>query len=143
MLPKSLRPLLPYLKRYRWGYILGTVCVLLTNGIWILFPLVLGKAADDLHEGVTRHKLFVYAAILLSIAVTKGIFQFLTRWVVIGISRDIEFDLRNDLSARLETLSYSNYQRHPTGDITVVATDYLNAVRRMMRTAIRYSANTI
>ena len=107
MFPKSLRPLLPYAKRYRWGYILGTVTVLLTNGTWILFPLVLGKAADDLHEGVTRHKLLVYAGILIAIAVVKGIFQFLTRWVVIGISRDIEYDLRNDLFAKLEILSYS------------------------------------
>ncbi|HKU27963.1 MAG TPA: ABC transporter transmembrane domain-containing protein, partial [Candidatus Sulfotelmatobacter sp.] len=105
MFPKNLRPLLPYLKRYRWGYIFGTVCVCLTNGIWILFPLVIGKAADDLHTGVTRRKLLVYAGLLLGIAVTKGIFQFLTRWVVIGISRDIEFDLRNDLFARLERLS--------------------------------------
>jgi ATP-binding cassette subfamily B multidrug efflux pump len=143
MLPKSLRPLLPYLKRYRWGYILGTVCVLLTNGIWILFPLVLGKAADDLHEGVTRHKLFIYAAILLGIAVTKGIFQFLTRWVVIGISRDIEFDLRNDLFARLESLSYSYYQRHRTGDIMARATNDLNAVRMLLGPAIMYSANTL
>ncbi|MGA8343948.1 MAG: ABC transporter ATP-binding protein [Candidatus Sulfotelmatobacter sp.] len=143
MLPKSLRPLLPYLKRYRWGYAAGTLCVFLTNGIWILFPLVLGKAADDLHEGVTRHKLFLYAAVLLAIAVTKGIFQFLTRWIVIGISRDIEFDLRNDLFARLEILSYSYYQRHRTGDIMARATNDLNAVRMLLGPAIMYSANTL
>src|ERR1035438_350301 len=101
MLLKSLRPLLPYLKRYRWGYVAGTLCVFLTNGIWILFPLVLGKAADDLHAGGTRHKLLVYARILLPIAVTRGIFQFLTRGVVMGVSREIEFALRNDLFARL------------------------------------------
>ncbi len=143
MLPKSLRPLLPYLKRYRWGYAAGTLCVFLTNGIWILFPLVLGKAADDLHEGVTRHKLLLYAAMLLAIAVSKGIFQFLTRWIVIGISRDIEFDLRNDLFARLEILSYSYYQRHRTGDIMARATNDLNAVRMLLGPAIMYSANTI
>ena len=143
MLLKSLRPLLPYLKRYRWGYAAGTLCVFLTNGIWILFPLVLGKAADDLHEGVTRHKLLIYAALLLAIAVTKGIFQFLTRWIVIGVSRDIEFDLRNDLFARLEILSYSYYQRHRTGDIMARATNDLNAVRALLGPAIMYSANTI
>ena len=143
MLPKSLRPLLPYLKRYRWGYAAGTLCVFLTNGIWILFPLVLGRAADDLHEGVTRHKLLLYAALLLAIAVTKGIFQFLTRWIVIGVSRDIEFDLRNDLFARLEILSYSYYQRHRTGDIMARATNDLNAVRALLGPAIMYSANTI
>ncbi len=143
MLPKSLRPLIPYLKKYRWHYAFGTACVFLTNGIWILFPLVIGKAADDLNEGVTRHKLLVYAGLLLAIAVTKGIFQFLTRWVVIGISRDIEFDLRNDLFARLESLSYSYYQRHRTGDIMARATNDLNAVRMLLGPAIMYSANTI
>ena len=61
MLLKSLRPLLPYLRRYRSPYIAGTLCVFLTNGIWILFPLVIGRAADDLHNGVTRHKFLVYA----------------------------------------------------------------------------------
>src|SRR3984957_18471066 len=143
MLPKSFRPLLPYLKRYRWGYVAGTLCVFLTQGIWILFPLVLGKAADDLHEGVTRHKLLVYAGSLLAIAVTKGVFQFLTRWIVIGVSRDIEFDLRNDLFARLERLSYSYYQRHRTGDIMARATNDLSAVRNLLGPAIMYTANTI
>jgi ATP-binding cassette, subfamily B, multidrug efflux pump len=142
MLPKSLRPLLPYLKRYRWGYVAGTLCVFLTNGIWILFPLVLGKAADDLNSGVTRGKLLLYAGILLAIATTKGIFQFLTRWIVIGVSRDIEFDLRNDLFQRLESLSYSYYQRHRTGDIMARATNDLNAVRMLLGPAIMYTANT-
>jgi ATP-binding cassette, subfamily B, multidrug efflux pump len=143
MLPKNLRPLLPYLKRYRWGYVAGTLCVFLTNGIWILFPLVLGKAADDLNTGVTSRKLLLYAGILLGIAATKGIFQFLTRWIVIGVSRDIEFDLRNDLFKRLESLSYSYYQRHRTGDIMARATNDLNAVRMLLGPAIMYSANTI
>ncbi len=143
MFPKNLRPLLPYLKRYRWSYIFGTLTVFLTNGTWILFPLVLGKAADDLNQGVTKHKLLIYAGLLIAIAVIKGIFQFLTRWVVIGISRDIEFDLRNDLFARLEGLSYSYYQRNRTGDIMARATNDLNAVRMLLGPAIMYSANTI
>src|SRR3954462_13823048 len=143
MLPKSLRPLFPYLKRYRGAYLFGTLCVFLHNGIWILFPLVIGKAADDLHEGVTRRKLLVYAGLLLAIAVTKGVFRFLTRWVVIGVSRDIEFDLRNDLFARLEGLSYSFYQRNRTGDIMARATNDLNAVRMLLGPAIMYSANTL
>ncbi len=143
MLLKSLRPLLPDLKRYRWGYAAGTLCVFLTQGIWILFPLVLGKSADDLHSGVTRHKLLLYAGLLLAIAASKGIFQFLTRWIVIGVSRDIEFDLRNDLFKKLESLSYSYYQRNRTGDIMARATNDLNAVRMLLGPAIMYSANTI
>ena len=143
MVPKNLRPLLPYLKRYRWGYAAGTICVFLTNGIWILFPLVIGRAADDLREGVTRHKLLLYAGLLLAIAAFKGIFQFLTRWIVIGISREIEFDLRNDLFKHLESLSFSYYQRTRTGDIMARATNDLNAVRMLLGPAIMYSANTI
>ena len=149
MFLKSLRPLLPYLKRYRWAYAFGTLCVFLHNGIWVLFPLVIGKASDELTDSsglngtVIRHKLAVYAGLLLAIAVTKGIFQFLTRWIVIGVSRDIEFDLRNDMFARLEGLSYSYYQQHRTGDIMARATNDLNAVRMLLGPAIMYSANTI
>ncbi len=143
MFLKSLRPLLPYLKRYRWNFVIATICVFLFNGIWILFPLVVGKTTDDLHTGVTRHKLLFWAGMLLAIAFTKGIFQYLTRWIVIGISRDIEFDLRNDLFARLESLSYSYYQRNRTGDIMARATNDLNAVRMLLGPAIMYSANTI
>jgi ATP-binding cassette, subfamily B, multidrug efflux pump len=143
MLPKSLRPLLPYLKKYRGAYLVGTVCVFLNNGVWILFPQVIRWAIDDLHVGVTRQKLVTYALLLLAVAGTKGIFQFLTRWIVIGISREIEFDLRNDLFRHLERLSYSYYQRTRTGDIMARATNDLNAVRMLLGPAIMYSANTI
>jgi len=142
MFPKKLRPLLPYVKRYRWGYVAGIVCVLFHNGIWVLFPKVLGNAAEALREGVTQHKLLLYAGLLLAIALTKGIFQFLTRWIVIGISRDIEFDLRNDLFEKLESLSYSYYQRNRTGDIMARATNDLSAVRNLLGPAIMYTANT-
>src|SRR5882762_10788723 len=143
MLPKSLRPLLPYLKKYRRSYVIGTICVFCNNGVWILFPQVIRRAVDDMHMGVTRHKLATYALLLLAVAATKSIFQFLTRWVVIGASREIEFDLRNDLFRHLEGLSYSFYQRTRTGDIMARATNALNAVRMLLGPAIMYSANTI
>src|SRR5207237_9160087 len=94
MLLKNLRPLFPYLKKYRSAYIWGTVCVFLNNGTWILFPLIIGRAIDDLHNGVTLHKLWITATMLLTVALTKGVFQFLTRRIVIGASREIEFSLR-------------------------------------------------
>ncbi len=144
MLPKSLRPLFPYLKKYRRSYVVGTICVLCNNGVWILFPLVLKRAIDDLQQhGVTQHKLLIYALLLLGVAAIKSVFQFLTRWIMIGISREIEFDLRNDLFRHLESLSYSYYQRTRTGDIMARATNDLNAVRMLLGPAIMYSANTI
>ncbi|MGD0508608.1 MAG: ABC transporter ATP-binding protein [Terriglobales bacterium] len=143
MVPKNLRPLVPYLKRYRSGLVWGGLCVLFNNGVWILFPQVLRRAVNDLHSGVTRQKLLTYSLLIVAIALIKGIFQFLTRWVVIGISRDIEFDLRNDLFAHLERLSYSYYQRNRTGDIMARATNDLNAVRMLLGPAIMYTANTL
>src|SRR5512143_3327326 len=143
MLPKSLRPLFPYLRKYRTGLIWGGVCVLFNNGIWILFPQVIRRAVDSLNQGVTVEKLKFYAFLILLVACAKGIFQFLTRWVVIGISRDIELDLRNDFFQHLESLSHSYYQRTRTGDIMARATNDLNAVRQLLGPAIMYSANTI
>lgn len=139
----NLRPLFPYLKKYWRSYLAGSISVLLNNGIWILFPLVIRRAIDDLNRGVTHEKLVTYSWMLIAVAAAKGIFQFLTRWVVIGVSREIEFDLRNDLFRHLESLSYSFYQRTRTGDIMARATNDLNAVRMLLGPAIMYSANTI
>jgi ATP-binding cassette subfamily B protein len=143
MFPERLRPLVPYVKRHRAAFLLGGLCVLLNNGVWVLFPQVIRRAINDLNSGVTRHKLLIYSLLIIGIAGFKGIFQFLTRYVVIGISRDIEFDLRNDIFAHLERLSYSYYQRNRTGDIMARATNDLNAVRMLLGPAIMYSANTL
>lgn len=140
---RNLRPLFPYFKKYRVTLAISGIAVLLNNGIWVLFPLVIRDAINDLNQGVTRHKLVVYALQLLAIAATKGFFQFTTRWLVIGVSREIEFDLRNDLFRHLEGLSYSYFQRMRTGDIMARATNDLNAVRMLLGPAIMYSANTI
>jgi ATP-binding cassette subfamily B protein len=139
------------MKRYRIAYVVGTLSVFCTNGIWILFPLVIKNAIDYLraHEtnahlsGVSVAKLLQYALLLVGIALAKGVFQFLTRWVMIGISRDIELDLRNDLFRHLERLSWSWYQRTRTGDVMARATNDLNAVRMLLGPAIMYSANTV
>ena len=139
----NLQPLFPYMRRYWRGYVLGTLAVLFNNGIWILFPLVIRKAIDDLNRGVTHEKLVTYSLMLIAVAVGKGLFQFLTRWILIGISREIEFDMRNDLFRHLESLSYDFYQRTRTGDIMARATNDLNAVRMLLGPAIMYSANTI
>ena len=139
----NLRPLFPYLRKYRVTFLFGALCVLCNNSVWILFPLVIQRAIDDLNIGVTRHKLLTYSLLLLAVAGTKAIFQFLTRWILIGVSREIEFDLRNDLLRHLEGLSYSFFQRTRTGDIMARATNDLNAVRMLVGPGIMYTANTV
>src|SRR5215469_13777703 len=147
MVVQTLRPLLPYLARYRSAYVWGAISVLLMNSIWALFPLAVGNGIDSLKNSNMSpqllHKIAVIAFILLGIAGTKAIFQFLTRWVVIGASREIEFDLRNDLFRHLEGLSHSFYQRTRTGDIMARATNDLNAVRMLLGPGFMYTANTV
>src|SRR5437763_4335318 len=140
---KHLRTLKPYFWRYRWGFVLGAFTVICTNFIWAQFPLQVGYAMDDIKKGVTRDTLVFYSLVLITIAVAKGIFQFLIRWKLIGISREIEFDLRNDLFKHLEGLSHSFYQRTRTGDIMAKATNDLNEVWMLLGPGFMYTANTI
>src|SRR5581483_11141046 len=93
--------------------------------------------------GVSLHRIGLLVLWLLLLSGTKAIFQFLIRWVLIGVSREIEFDLRNDLFRHLETLSHSFYQRTRTGDIMARATNDLNAVRMLLGPGFMYTANTI
>src|SRR5277367_5193208 len=138
-----IRPLFPYMARYKRDYFWGGLSMILTNVVAILFPLVVGMVIDGLNTGVTRRKVLIYAGMLLGVTVGKGIFLFLARYILIGISRDIEFDLRNDLFRQLEKQAASYYHQHRTGDIMARMTNDLNAVRMLLGPAIMYSANTI
>ncbi len=141
---KNLKPLWPYLNKYRVTLFWGAITVLFNNGLWVLSPQVVRRAVDDLnHHGITQHKILIYSALLIGLALGKGVFQFLTRWLVIGVSREIEYDLRNDMFRHLESLSYSYYQKNRTGDIMARATNDLNAVRMLLGPAIMYTANTL
>lgn len=139
----ELRPLFPYLRRYRRSLIWGGLAAILTNAIRILFPQVLRFAINGLNQGVTRHKVLVYAGLLVAISLSMGVFLFLTRWIIIGVSRDIEFDLRNDLFRHMERQTAGYFQEHRTGDIMARLTNDLSAVRMLLGPAIMYSANTL
>lgn len=139
----KLHPLAPYLRRYRWGLVWGGLAAIVSNAIWILFPQVIRIAFNDLNHGVTREKILFYAGLLVAISLSKGVFLFLTRWIIIGISRTIEFDLRGDLFRHLEQQPAAYYQRNRTGDIMARTTNDLSAVRMLLGPAIMYSANTL
>src|SRR4029453_15828173 len=133
----------PYLRRYRRGLSVGVACVLLTNFVLLAQPQVLRLAVDDLYRGVTADKLGRYALILFAIALVGGLFKYFMRHVVIGISRQLEYDLRNDLFAHLQRLPLDYFQRHPTGEIVSRATNDLAAVRMMLGPGIMYLVNTV
>jgi ATP-binding cassette subfamily B multidrug efflux pump len=140
---RDLRPLFSYMRRYRWGYLWGSLSVIATNAVWVLFPKVLQQAIDELNHGVSRRRILLFAGILVAIALVKGVFLYAQRWILIGISREIEFDLRNDLFRHLEKQDSGFYQRYRTGDIMARLTNDLNAVRMLLGPAIMYSANTV
>ena len=137
--------LLPYILRYRRRLTIGIGCVFLTTAVSLASPRVLQYAIDDLDDlttVVTRGRLALYAGLLLSIALIGGGFRFLMRRIVIGVSREIEYDLRNDFFAHLLRLSLSYFHTHRTGDLMSRATSDLSAVRMMVGPAIMYSVNT-
>jgi ATP-binding cassette subfamily B protein len=140
---ERLRPLAPYLRRYWKNLAWGGVAVVLYNTIKVLIPLVIGHAIDDMQHGLTQTKIVYHTLRLLLIAVLSALFLYLTRQIIIGASREIEFDLRNDIFANLERQAPSFYHTHRTGDIMARTTNDLAAVRQLLGPAIMYSANTI
>lgn len=139
----KLKPLYPYMRRYWRGYAWGCLCTIAGNLIWVQFPRAIGRATGDLARGVTWHKIFGYAGLILGITIAHGIMLFWMRWILIGISRDIEFDLRNDLFSQLEKQAASYYHEHRTGDIMARMTNDLAAVRMLLGPAVMYTANTV
>ena len=138
-----LKPLAPYLRRYRASFAWGGVATLLYNLSKVAIPLVIGSAIDEMRGGNNRAHIMHRALLLMAIAVSSAVFLYITRQVVIGASREIEFDLRNDLFRNLERQSASFYHVHRTGDIMARTTNDLSAVRQLLGPAIMYSANTI
>jgi len=139
----AFRRLLPFVLRYRRQFLLGLVCVVLSSTFQLLAPWVLRYAIDDLTRAVTQQKLITYAGLILAVACVRAVFQFLMRRIIIGASREIEYDIRNAFFSRLQQMPLSYYQARRTGDLMSRATNDLNAVRMMIGPAVMYSASTI
>lgn len=119
------------------------LCVASSNLVALAQPQVLRFAIDDLYKGVTAAKLGRYALILFALATFAGLFKYAMRQTIIAISRRLEFDLRNDLFAHLQTQSVPWFQRNRTGEIMSIATNDLSAVRLMLGPGLMYMVNTL
>ncbi len=139
---ESLRAVRGYLWRYRGGLALGLGALVLKDLAGAAQPLAIRAAIDTLSHASGLGKLLRYAGVLVGLAVVKGLFQYWMRVILIGISRDIEYDLRNDLFRHLVELSPDYYGRVRTGDIMARATNDLNAVRMMLGPGIMYWTET-
>jgi ATP-binding cassette subfamily B multidrug efflux pump len=169
---ENLRGLWPYLGRYKGPIALGLVTLALMGFVGNLVPLSSGIIADTLagsprpfshpvhetgtflgtnwlsnlvpyYEAHSRRTLGIYCLFLVVCIGLKGVLSFATRWILIGISRDIEFDIRNDLLDRLLVMEPEFYVRNRTGELMSRATNDLNAVRMVLGPGIMYSGTTI
>src|SRR5579862_289035 len=139
---ESLRTVRVYLWRYRRGMALGLGALVLKDLAGAAQPLAIRAAVDALSHASGLAKLLRYAGYLIGLAMAKGLFQYWMRVIIIGISRDIEYDLRNDLFRHLVELAPDYYGRVRTGDIMARATNDLNAVRMMLGPGIMYWTET-
>ena len=128
----TFRPAWPYLWRYRRGLLLGLLAILLMELVAVGLPLLIRSGVDALTRGGSLRTVLAIAALMLVAAAVKGLLQFWSRWAFIGVSRDIEYDLRSDLFRHLVTLAPDFYRNTRTGDLMARATNDLNAVRLMI-----------
>jgi ATP-binding cassette subfamily B protein len=129
--------------RYRRGFALGIAALILKDAAAALQPLVIGRGVDSLTKSFSLTTVLLFAAVLVGLSAIKGFFQYWMRVILIGTSRDIEYDLRNDLYRRLITLSSNFFSTYRTGDIMARATNDLNAVRMMLGPGIMYWTETM
>ena len=137
-----LKKLKPYLLRYRREYFWGILALLLTIGFGVAVPWFLKYPIDILKEQGATRSFYLHILLFLGMAGITAVFRFFMRRILIGISRKIEYDLRNDFFAHLQKLSRSFYNRHRTGDIMARATNDINAVRNLLGPGIMYSLYT-
>lgn len=142
-MPHAVRRLLPYVARHRRRFAAGFVFLVLATVFQLLAPWVLKHAVDDLTAGATRARLGLHAGLIVGVAALGGVCRFRMRRIIIGASRRIEYDLRNDFFAHLQTLSQSWRQARRTGDLMSRATNDLGAVRMMVGPSIMYASTTL
>jgi len=138
----SILRLLPYLRRYRRAYAIGFLSVVVTATLALLAPLVLQYAIDDLGRSITHRKLAFYAALLVGLALVGGVARFLMRRVVIGASRHVEAEVRDDFFAHLTRLPLAYFRSRRTGDLMARAMNDLESVRLMIGISVIDAANT-
>jgi len=136
------RFLKPYLARYRTGLALGFGALATKDLLAASLPLIIRAGVDSISSRFALSTLMKFCALLIGLAAIKGLFQYWMRVILIGVSRDIEYDMRNDLFAHLLRLSPDFYARTRTGDIMARATNDLNAVRMMLGPGLMYSFET-
>ncbi len=139
----TLRRLLPYYRPYRRKMVLGLFLTVVSYAFSTAGPWFLRAAVDDFVSRAPLVKIWLLVGAMLGVALVAGFFRFLMRELLNSVSRWIEYDLRNDLFAKLETLDAAYFARMRTGDLMARLTNDLSAVRMAAGPAVMYLTNTI
>jgi ATP-binding cassette subfamily B multidrug efflux pump len=138
------RRLLHYFKLYKRSLLLGAACVVGSAGFSLLKPLIIGNAVNALGGGTfTRASLVRYGLMLIGASAVEGVFLYLHRWIIIGASRRIEYDMRNDFYQHLQRLPLRFYQDQRTGDLMSRATNDLASVRMLIGPAVMHAFSSL
>ena len=137
------RRLLHYFALYKKRLALGALCVVGSAAFSLLKPLIIGGAVDELKGGFTHGTLIRYGLLLIGAAAVEGTFLYLQRWIIIGASRFMEYDMRNDFYGHLQSLPLSFYQGQRTGDLMSRATNDLASVRMLIGPAVMHSLSSL
>lgn len=140
---KVLRRLIPYFRPYRGPLAFGLFLVVLSSAFTSVVPRLLGDAIEAMRQGEPIGRVWTLAWWMIGLAVAGGAARYGMRELMNGISRRVEYDLRNDLFAHLERLDAGFYSRMRTGEIMARLTNDLSAVRMTAGPAIMYLVNTI
>ncbi len=140
---KALRRLRPYFRPYKAQLAAGLVLVVLSGGFTSVVPWVLRRAIDGLLAGVPVREIWALAGLMTGLAIVGGALRYGMRELLNGVSRRIEYDLRNALFVHLGSLDAPWFARMRTGDIMARLTNDLGAVRMAAGPAIMYLVNTI
>jgi len=138
-----LRRLLHYFARHRTPLLLGGLCVLGSAAFSLMKPAIVGNAVDELSKAATRATFFRYGLLFVAVAAVEGVFLYLQRWIIIGVSRHIEYEMRNDFYDHLQQLPVSYYQEQRTGDLMSRATNDLSSVRMLIGPAVMHSFSSL
>ncbi|HLM57489.1 MAG TPA: ABC transporter ATP-binding protein [Pyrinomonadaceae bacterium] len=139
----DLRKFARYFRPYKASLFAGILCIFLSVVVGLLVPLIVGRAVDDLGAGVTWGKVTRYALIILAVSAVSGVFLFLQRRILIGMSRHVEYDVRQDFYATVQRQPLSFFHAHRTGDLMARATNDLAAVRQLAGPMIMYTLQTV
>lgn len=126
----NLKHLLKHFARYKWAVVGGVICLLFVDGMQLIIPRIIKRAVDDLTYSSAAHSnLLHYGLRIVALAASIAVFRFFWRFFIIGTSRRIEEDIRNDLYSHLQRLSAGYFAVNKTGDLMAHAVNDLNAVR--------------